>query len=762
MLGECLAAEEAGPIFRIVSGMFIALIFFHGSILRKLSISTACILLLCCGISITRYQYEKNRYDRIEDRAEEIAASGLTGRVLSAESDGENRSLILGDCMSETTALGKVRCYLDRGIEEQIIPGQRIRVYGKIRLPEQSRNDGQFDSRIYYRGTGVSVLIYAKQIVLQEEDSLPILALPGKLRAYLEAVYDAVGTEEDAGVFKAMLLGDKQAIAPEIRELYQMGGIAHLLAVSGLHLSIIGMGFFRMLRKIGLDASSAGISAGAIILGYGVLTGSPGSAMRAVIMLMLHFLSYAVGRTYDTLSALSAAAILLLAAEPYSLFTSGFQMSFTAVAALAVSAECIPEEAGELYRNGASLIFLQLMSLPVVLYYYFEVPVYGIFLNLVLVPLTAYVVISGILTGILAPFSLKAAAVSYGGGRALLKLFLSGCMMTRELPGASLLLGRPASLQILLYYLGWTGIVVRLSGKQKNRMKKKIGWLLLWVIVSFILLTTHLRAPLEICCMDVGQGDGFLISSDGAVLMIDGGSSSSQKIGREVIVPDIKAHGIRRVNVMLFTHQDADHTNGALYILEEDTGIEVDNVCLPISAEKDDRYNRIKQAAGKRGIGISYLKSGDRLQLGGCDLKVFYPVEGGYQEDSNRHSVGAVLEKGCFKMLFTGDMDKAAEEELISEMSVYGCDPDVDILKCAHHGSETGTGEAFLEQTAPEYAVISYGRGNRYGHPHEKTVGTLSEHNIEMLETGKNGQIRIIVDTDGRKYRINKKIPMAG
>ena len=212
--------------------------------------------------------------------------------------------------------------------------GQTVRIRGEIQPFSQARNPGEFDSKAYYQAQGLDCRLLGEELVMIDPHQAPVAQRLHLIREWGKEILYRYGEEEDAGIFTAAVLGDKRGVSKEIKTLYQKNGIAHLLAISGLHMSFVGIFLYRILRKAGLGYGGSGLAGMVLIFLYGLLTGGGPSVMRAAMMMSTGFLASYLGRTYDLLSSASLALLFLAFQSPLLITQGGFQLSFGAVFAI--------------------------------------------------------------------------------------------------------------------------------------------------------------------------------------------------------------------------------------------------------------------------------------------------------------------------------------------------------------------------------------------------------------------------------------------
>lgn len=696
---------------------------------------------------------------------ERKSGQGLTLELKGAAFEAEGRR--------ET--FGAVLAYVDEPNTELKI-GMELRLTGELDLFDRARNPGEFDFEKYYHALGIEGRFYGKSLEVLSKDSRPFPEAVRRIQRHAAEVLDSICTEKDRGIFRAMVLGEKSQLSAEIRDLYQKSGIAHLLAVSGLHISMIGLGSFGIFRKIGLGPMGSGLLGGAVTIGYGALAGGPGisaGVVRAVIMALMQMTAVCLGRTYDLRTALGVSGLALLILSPTLLFQAGFQLSFGAVLALGLAEPVVEKWTGAERGYHKTLLagaVIQLATCPVILYHYFEYPPYGIVLNLVVIPLMSYVLLSGILGTAAGSLSLGLGTAAVGTGHYVLEFYQWICEKVRSLPWSVIVTGRPKNWQMGIYALGWgiflavMGILADQEGRAEEGKKrgpelKRTAALVLFAAGSLAVLMFPVpRKGLTVTFLDVGQGDGICVCTEDLVILVDGGSTDRRELGTQVLEPFLKSQGIGQVDYAIVSHGDQDHISGLRQLLGEDSGIRVKNLVLPWLGRDGSHeiYRELEREAGNQGTEVAWMKRGDRICRSGLEIRCLYSGETEQAGNRNDHSLLLHVQYGRAGILLTGDMSGEGERKWLE----YGEKPTVQVLKAAHHGSAYSTEEEFLRRIQPKVAVISCGEGNRYGHPAPETVRRLEKAGILRYLTEESGAV--IVETDGEKLWVEPYIPEQG
>lgn len=353
-------------------------------------------LLSGSSLGMARGWQEKGILDHEESVARTMAGARILvrGVIKKAEQKEDTVTLVLEEVTAEAgRRTGKFRrmvVYAENRTTEkndsdsggELAVGVKVQVRGKLAPVEGPGNPGEFDFRTYYRTKGIACRLYGENLAVAGGEAIPYYKGIAEFRMQCAGVLEKICMPEDVAVFKAVLLGDTSDMNPEMRDMYQRNGISHLLAVSGQHLAIIGGGIYLMIRRAGAGYGKAGMISAVLVISYGIMTGSSGSAIRAVIMIVCLWLAAVKGRSYDTLSALGAAALILLYRQPFLLYHSGFELSFGAVLAISGLGGWM-QSFLELERAWEKTLLIslsvQIVLTPIVLYRYFQHPLYGIF-----------------------------------------------------------------------------------------------------------------------------------------------------------------------------------------------------------------------------------------------------------------------------------------------------------------------------------------------------------------------------------------------
>ena len=661
--------------------------------------------------------------------------------------------------------------------------GNIIKVRGKLRQFEEAANKGNFDSRKYYLSLGFYGKIEAGTIEVINGDysgirqglyelRMEIIERLEKLCSDNNGIFSIINNKN--GIIGAIILGDKTDLDSDIKELYSVSGIAHILAISGLHISFIGMAIYRLLRRRFRFLFSAAVSI-PVVLSFGIMSGFGISTIRAIIMFILKIIGEVLGRKYDAITAISLAGLVLLVQNPFVVCNSGFQMSFGAIIAIVLILPIVEEilnTDNKIIKVLSANFTISLVMNPILAWNYYELPTFSFLLNIVVVPLMSVVIVSSIAGIFCSCIMFGFGKVVIFPGCGILELYTFLCNIINKSSVASIVVGQPKVTIIIVYYAillvvlfglknirtkytraekerniikKETGLVLEKKAKKERRIKGQNVKLRLACIVGFLLLNCLIyyipNQGFYITFINVGQGDGILIHGDnGTKVMVDGGSTSEKQVAKNCIVPYLKAEGIGTIDYSIITHTDKDHISGILEILENNNSnrIRIKNLVMPDINMKDDTYNELIEKAKLKKINVLYIKKGDTLSLGKTKIKCIYPETTTTASDKNDYCTVLSVKNKTSKILLTGDISKEIEEKIKDDI-----EENYTVLKVAHHGSNYSSSEKFLKKVNPKYSIISVGKNNSYGHPGNETMERLRKQGGVIYRTDEKGGITI-------------------
>lgn len=675
------------------------------------------------------------------------------------------KAILIRSGSTKNYPIRNIKC---TGKEEKINSlreGMHVRLEGMLVLPELPRNPGQFNRRIYESGKKIDFYLENPTVLEVKEQRSGVREVVEIWKTEMMNRCEKIYQDEEAGILEAMLFGEKSELSGDIKELYQAAGISHVLVISGLHISLLALAVAGILRRLGFPMPVWVILSVGVLAGYGILIGQPTTAVRALLMFFVLQGARLLWRSYDLLSALAFAGILMLLDNPDLILDGGCRLSFCAVIGVGwyVSEKnkifrSIGEKekrknrgkggkgssAGAILENIRAGWYLWLFTLPVMLDTFYQVSVVGLLWNLVAIPLLPVIIASGGLGVVLAGWNIFLGSLAGSPAYGMLQLYQEIGNISEKLPVGMWTPGQPSKPVIAGYYL----VIFLLVLVEKQLIKREKRWKIRKIfpgmeLCSMLLLLLLMAHPWQqrekITFLDVGQGDASLLQSGGQTLLLDGGSTSQKNVGTYVILPYIKQQGISCLEAVVLTHTDQDHINGVTEVLEEGKKgwLTVKNLMYPYWMEGTEQGKQLKKLAEEAGASCRKIRAGDRLTIGKAEAVVLYPKEQEKIAEPNAGSLVLFWKWEGVRAMFTGDLPEEKERELLQNL------PACEILQVGHHGSATSTCREFLEQVQPSLAVISCAMKNRYGHPSPDTVDRLKKTGCEIRYTMKSGAITI-------------------
>lgn len=671
-------------------------------------------------------------------------------------------------------------CVPEQGTDVPL--GSVVTVTGTFQPFSPATNPGEFDSREYYRTLGIGGRVKNAVPLAQGESFWRIREGLYRLRALLKERLENVLPEKEAAVMCALMLGDKEDLDPGLKELYQRNGILHILSISSLHITMIGMTVYRLLRRCRIPVGPAALAGCALLFLYGMMTGFSVSACRAIGMYLLRMTAKMLGRTYDMPTAMGVTAAVLVVKNPYYLRHTGFLLSFASMLGIGAVYPAMGYDGGKksvrqrIMEPVLSGVSITLATLPVQLWFYYQTPSYSVLLNILVLPFMKVLMAAGFLA-LIPGLGFCGWAV-----RLILQGYGTLCELFDCFPFHTWNPGKPRLWQVIAYYLVLAAAVWEIrrlrdrkregrpgrghlkrikdgiaASPRKWKYQAGIAACLMALLLDPVIFAWRPPAKNRLLFLDVGQGDGILVSTaSGEHYLFDGGSSSRTQVGKYVLLPCLRYYGIQKLDAVILSHPDADHVNGALELLamKGESGIRIRQLVLPELSEKgqEDMLGRLGQFMEEEdwddGIPVGYLSAGEGFLCGGAEFVCLHPESGWKGMEPNAYSIclygrftGPRGERE-FDFLMTGDVEGGGEDALLTELSRRGIQG-ISILKVAHHGSGNSTSVKLLEQAAPALSVISCGRNNRYGHPHQELLERLEDTGCTTITTSKTGAVSV-------------------
>jgi competence protein ComEC len=677
-------------------------------------------------------------------------------------------------------ACGDLLLYVSDG-DVGLLRGDRIRFTTQVTVPSRLGLPGEFDYPRYLAFQGIAAtgrIASPDEIVLihgAAEDSLQ-RRVDLAARQLGDFIRSSVPGVEASSVLTALLLGDQKRIPAELAAAYTRAGVNHILSISGFHVGIIS--YFIVMVALLLATRSEGLalrfnlrravlllSLPAMLL-YLLLTGSAPATARSVIMLAAFVLALYAERETDPVNALLTAAFLLVAVNPPGLFDISFQLSFLALWGIVVFVPPFMERYITTRRSwlrqliqfiAASCAASFATAVPV-LFVFNQASLNGIVSNFLIVPILGY---GAVLVGFCAlPFVYLFPPFAHLLMGIAAKMVLLSNWLIAVFADLPVIRFHGISRLDMLLFLAFMCIATFIHHRKAR--------LFLCALLPSLAVAVHLAAPpagdgrLHITMLSVGQAESLLLKlPDGAVVLVDGGGylhDTGRDFGERTLAPALHKLGVRRIDHMILTHSHPDHIGGLPFVTRT---IPVGVFWEASPGGTGDLYDQLLAALNQKRVPVHRLAAGDVIPLpGGVSLKVLSPPAAPKQSTDaaddtsmNEGSLVFRLVYRSFSMLFTADTGFPAEERMRAD----GADLGSTVLKVGHHGSRYSTSVGFLKRVAPQLALISAGRGNRFGLPSPATIGLLQRQGVRVFRTDLDGTVELV--SDGVTWGVSTPYP---
>lgn len=729
----------------------------------------------------------------------------ITGLIIDEPGAGPDRRIFfvraehLENGRQKIRAGGNLRVTVYKNNGPELCHGMRIRFQSRIIKISNFKNPGRFDYERYMAFQKVFGLAYT------DADRVEVLSDRGisgwrpaieAVRKTIAARIEKIGDPVSVGILKALVIGYRHDLDPDMREVFARAGVSHLLAISGLHVGIVAglvffalfriMAFFPFLTWPGWAKPCAAALTLPCVIGYGLLAGMSPATQRAVIMVTVFLAALVVRRRHQLMNSLALAALIILAVHPPSLYAVSFQLSFAAVFFIFLGMDAVrdlingPEN--KWLKRGAGFVLVSLFAVagtsPLAAHYFNQVCWIGPVTNCLMIPIVGFVVVPlGLGGAALHSVSPGLSLVLFKAGGHILSAAYAVMEKIAGLPFVAADVVTPNRVEIGCYYtLLWAGIMLfkhrhyffpGLDGTRppvmplqiKTALALSLGAVIIMVVdAGYWVNRRFLHDDLRVTVLDVGQGNAALVELPGGrCLMIDGGGftgSSTFDVGEMIVAPFLWRNKIGTMDTIILTHPDTDHLGGLIYIAEH---FHVKSVWCTGETADTVHFRRFARVIKEKQIHVpefAQLKK-DRA-VNGVRIEILYPFPGFLDQkkihpwrNANNNSLVTRIRMGKIAFLFPGDLEEEGERELAIAM---GRGLAGTFLLAPHHGSRTSSTAFFLSMVEPALVVVSSGRHNRFGCPCPGALERYAAIGADVFRTDRDGAVAM--STRGRTLRV--------
>ena len=642
-----------------------------------------------------------------------------------------------------------------------IADGNYICAKGVISKGKEKRNPFEFDYQKYLENSGITGLFTVSKpedfSILNADKSFFSNTILN-VRKSLDETITKLHAPQSAALLKGLLIGDRSEISEDINNQFINSGVMHVIAISGQHVAYILIIFILLFGRFNIYVRSAFTIAGLFFFLF--ITGSSPSVFRAVVMAMVIIAGYLTNRSVNGFNALAVSAIILLLIDPNTLFDPGFQLSYSAVLGMMTFGSFFYEK---VYRmnlrsrllRGALLLILvsfaaQIGTLPFSLYYFGKLSIVGFAANLIIVPVSGIIISIGIFTLVLSPFWFWGAQIYALVNDWLIFFTLKLVKIFGEWKYSFLAVNQFTLFDLLVSFF-FIGILLFYYKKLFNKTAKVLFIILLaaniYVFTALDKIDYLPANKLSVMMIDVGQGDSFLIKfPNGQTALVDAGDASEYfDNGEHVILPLTEKLGIEKIDYAFLSHPESDHYGGYISLIKRGKIERLYKPPCDSSVKSDLLFEKFCE---KYKITVNHYNS-IPLSIGNSRVYFLNSTSVIQKLKSNDRSGVVMIKYGGTSVLFTGDIEKSREDELVK---YYGSFLKADVLKIPHHGSRTSSTYAFLKTVSPQYALISAGIENKFNHPSPETIEKLEQMKTDILCTKNIGGA--IIYSDGLNIQI--------
>ena len=631
--------------------------------------------------------------------------------------------------------------------------GDKISFSGEYIKPDGKRNYGGFDYSLYLKTQKIyGTFDIENYKIISKENGSKIQKYIVQFKNYVKKTLRKNLEKDEAELGIGIAIGDRSGISKEIENDFKNSNLTHMLAVSGSHFTyiILAVGYVNKIIKRNKMGKVIMII---VIILFMNLTGNTASVVRSGIMAIMMVLASLFHRRVDIWTSMAVAIIFQLISNPYIIFDVGLQLSYGGVIGIVLFNEKLTELFTKYFNKKDSMLKRNLITaisvtisaniiiIPIMLLNFNTFSFSFVISNLLAGPLLgiaviaifALIFISFILGEILEPAWM---IINF-----IVKLLIGIAHYCANMPLSKIYLPTPNLVLACMFYICLFFIRFPEKIKKVKRLLPSMMIVIIILNLTFPILTSR-KKDLSINFIDVGQGDSTLIRVNNKNILIDGGGSSYSSewdVGEMTLLPYLLDRGIISLDYVIVSHFDSDHYQGLMYVLEN---IKVKNVVISSLGQESNEFSEFMELVNKKNINTLNVKKGDVLKIKNASIEILYPDNELINDNvkNNNALVFKFIWKD-FSMLFTGDIEKLAEEKILklyeNNLEKLRC----TVLKVAHHGSKTSSTQRFLEAVSPKIALIGVGKNNNFGHPNEGVIRRLKDINCKIYRTDEKGEI---------------------
>lgn len=691
------------------------------------------ILIIIIGLSILlgigRVWIEKRKYNNLGN-LEDYSGNGI---IVGVEKSTNYKNLYI---VKENNV--KLKLYTDKKIDLNY--GDIIYFEGDFSIPEEARNEYGFDNRNYLKQKKIGGYLFANSVEKNGTNYFyKLLSIKKWIRDYIDNSF----SDEASGFINGILLADSSEIDYKIKENFQKSSLLHILAVSGMHINIIENILNRVFDKIKIHKKKAKIIIIILLSIYMLIIGSPVSCMRAVFMEFLECIAFLRNQKSDFERNIIISLVAICFINPYNVLNVGLWLSYGGTIGIVYLSKFIKKRINKKIKlnlfisdNLATSLSVQVVILPIIIYYFNNISISGILSNLVVTPLIEplmYLIIISICLN----FS---PLVNF-----FIKVLYKEIEYIAKIKWFRFYVARPHFIFVVFYYFVLFFIIYKMKKnfvKNYRILYRFKNIFIVLIIILFISNKLYLAIPsryLEYDFIDVGQGDcSLIITPNHKSILIDGGDNKDFDNGQKTILPILINKHIGQIDYLFISHFDSDHVGGLFTILKE---YRVKNVIISKQAENSDNFKEFMRILNSKKIHTIIVSKGNRINVEkNIYIDILWPDEKNMINENclNNNSIVCMIHYCSTSILFTGDIENEAEKIIVEN---YTTALDSDIIKVPHHGSTTSSTEEFVKAISPKIALIGVGKNNKFGHPNDEIVEryeNMRNKNISYRSNGRN------------------------